>query len=442
MYRLRNLNNILGDHKELEKQTIFLADTDSLNDPLESYIKYYWQGDKIIWDNFFRHYILCLDTTIVLYQFAPDKMEDTKNDIPVHLMFSEQTDVYKEIIQRIFLNFKNDILMQNLISHLLDNYTKKIYKDNLYDILNLIEPYIQWYIIKEKNNNKIKEEILYNIKNKLDKNLQDILKKEDCSLETILKCTTALRQTSIYFNKFNLNDFNLKYIQALRKLSSCKIYIACFSEECSNVALWGYYANNHTGVCLKFKDFIKDNGNLYLKLKNPINNEIRDYKLNKVIYKPNDKEVNFFTNIGVLPMGILTNNWYYDENHNSSEYFLQMRGDKGILDEWRKKYWDNIDNCICYKLSDWKNEKECRISLVDTFHRFKDENSRVFNYDFNDLEAIIFGMRTPIKERMKIINIIRKKCKENNRDSFDFYEMKYNDVNFEFKPHKLYINIK
>lgn len=52
MYRLRNLNNILGDHKELEKQTIFLADTDSLNDPLESYIKYYWQGDKIIWDNF------------------------------------------------------------------------------------------------------------------------------------------------------------------------------------------------------------------------------------------------------------------------------------------------------------------------------------------------------------------------------------------------------
>lgn len=119
-----------------------------------------------------------------------------------------------------------------------------------------------------------------------------------------------------------------------------------------------------------------------------------------------------------------------------------MRGDKGILDEWRKKYWDNIDNCICYKLSDWKNEKECRISLVDTFHRFKDENSRVFNYDFNDLEAIIFGMRTPIKERMKIINIIRKKCKENNRDSFDFYEMKYDDVNFEFKPHKLYINIK
>lgn len=58
------------------------------------------------------------------------------------------------------------------------------------------------------------------------------------------------------------------------------------------------------------------------------------------------------------------------------------------------------------------------------------------------MEAIIFGMRTPIKERMKIINIIRKKCKENNRDSFDFYEMKYDDVNFEFKPHKLYINIK
>ena len=114
--------------------------------------------------------------------------------------------------------------MQNLINHLLDNYTKKIYKDNLYDILNLIEPYIQWYIIKERNNNNIKEEILYNIKNKLDKNLQNILKK-NCSLEPILKCTTVLRQTSIYFNEFNLNDFNLKYIQALKKLTSWNIYI-------------------------------------------------------------------------------------------------------------------------------------------------------------------------------------------------------------------------
>jgi hypothetical protein len=435
MYRLRNLNNILGDHKELEKQTIFLADTDSLNDPLESYIKYYWQGDKIIWDNFFRHYIICLDTTIALYQLAPDKMEDTKNDIPVHLMFSEQTDVYKEIIQRIFLNFKNDVLMQNLINHLLDNYTKKIYKDNLYDILNLIEPYIQWYIIKERNNN-IKEEILYNIKNKLDKNLQNILK-ENCSLEPTLKCTTVLRQTSMYFN-----EFNLKYIQALRKLTSWNIYIACFSEECSNVALWGYYANNHTGVCLKFKDFIKDNGKLYFKLKNSIDNRFNDYKLDKVIYKPNDREVNFFTNISVLSIGVLTNNWYCDENNNISKYFYQMKGDKGDLDEWRKKYWDNIDNCICHKLSDWKNEREYRISLVDSFHEFKDKNSRAFNYDFNDLEAIIFGMRTPIKERIEIINIIRKKCKENNRESFDFYEMKYDDVNFEFKPHKLYINIK
>ena len=119
-----------------------------------------------------------------------------------------------------------------------------------------------------------------------------------------------------------------------------------------------------------------------------------------------------------------------------------MKGDKEDLDEWRKKYWDNIDNCICHKLSDWKNEKEYRISIVDSFHDFEDKNSRAFNYDFNDLEAIIFGMRTPIKERIEIINIIRKKCKENNRDSFDFYEMKYDDVNFEFKPHKLYINIK
>ena len=38
---------------------------------------------------------------------------------------------------------------------------------------------------------------------------------------------------------------------------------------------------------------------------------------------------------------------------------------------------------------------------MDSFHDFEDKNSRAFNYDFNDLEAIIFGMRTPIKERIR-----------------------------------------
>ena len=82
---------------------------------------------KIIWDNFFRHYIICLDTTIALYQLAPDKMEDTKNDIPVHLMFSEQTDVYKEIIQRIFLNFKNDVFNAKFNK----SFIRQLYKENI-----------------------------------------------------------------------------------------------------------------------------------------------------------------------------------------------------------------------------------------------------------------------------------------------------------------------
>lgn len=36
--------------------------------------------------------------------------------------------------------------------------------------------------------------------------------------------------------------------------------VCCFSETCENLLMWSHYSQNHTGVCLKFKQSIKDIG--------------------------------------------------------------------------------------------------------------------------------------------------------------------------------------
>ena len=51
--------------------------------------------------------------------------------------------------------------------------------------------------------------------------------------------------------------------------------------------------------------------------------------------------------------------------------------------------------------------------------------SRKVKYDFNDLEGIIFGIKTSNQDKEKIIDIIREKCLENGRKNFDFYNAEY-----------------
>jgi hypothetical protein len=60
LYRFRPLRRLL-DQNELLNQEIFFANPDNLNDPMEGFRDIFWQGDVIVWENLFRHYLLCLE---------------------------------------------------------------------------------------------------------------------------------------------------------------------------------------------------------------------------------------------------------------------------------------------------------------------------------------------------------------------------------------------
>ena len=57
-YPFRTTDALLGERDELRKQEIYFAPPDQLNDPMEGFKDVYWQGDRIVWTNLIRHYLL------------------------------------------------------------------------------------------------------------------------------------------------------------------------------------------------------------------------------------------------------------------------------------------------------------------------------------------------------------------------------------------------
>ena len=81
MYRFRSVENLIGDYQELEKQQIYCASLDELNDPLEGKMIYFWHGDRIVMENLFKHYLLCLDHVVFLAKLLKDDQGISKDDI-------------------------------------------------------------------------------------------------------------------------------------------------------------------------------------------------------------------------------------------------------------------------------------------------------------------------------------------------------------------------
>ena len=48
-YRFRSVEQLLGEYSELERQTIFFASLEDLNDPMEGFRDIVWHGDSILW---------------------------------------------------------------------------------------------------------------------------------------------------------------------------------------------------------------------------------------------------------------------------------------------------------------------------------------------------------------------------------------------------------
>ena len=448
MYRIRPLKKILGDFQELERQQIYFSPFDEQNDPLEGTVDMFWQGDIIVWKNFLCHYLLCLSYESFLLNFLKNSDDLLKNKkIPVQMSIKNFPPQYLEFFKKTKEDFFSKQAIINLLSFL-SNRKTPIRRDELLFYLKAINltalrsvtsihkenglhetPEVSKFL--QSNEDNI-EKYLYILENNIeDEKFDEFFKRLNSAIDQSIiisyeKMKSLLTENMLYF----LIDFSKDYLLQIDELVYKKWNIACFMSCCKNVSMWGNYGEGHKGVCLKFKAHNKG-GQYYLPIEGPIGVDsngkiidLIDMPFAKVEYGNDIIPVDFFRSLFTISVPTLYEEWYKDDMGNISACSDVLK--RVAIDKTEQRnYWDKFKKITTSKTIDWAEEKEYRLVYDSFFIDLSDKNDRMFKYNFNDLDGLIFGMRTPMMDKNKIIEILNKKCKEYRRKDFKLYQADY-----------------
>ena len=226
-------------------------------------------------------------------------------------------------------------------------------------------------------------------------------------------------------NELTLFDFTQAYVENLKNLPFPKWWVACFTGSYDNLSVWAKYADDHKGACLIFEDNLNWKSVKY-----------RITPFHQVSYENKLTEIDFFRSIGAGTVAEIMETWYTDEDGNRSECASHI-GDESEEAAWQKDYWDNFFRIITTKNRDWEYEQEYRVILYDIVRGIVEKDDHTLTYDFKSLKGIIFGMRTSTEDKLKLIEIIERKCKENNRTDFKFFQADYSPENGDIHKYEM-----
>ena len=437
-FRFRSMAALLGDYKELEKQTIYFANPEELNDPMEGIREIVWSGDRIVWTNLFRHYISWLNNAILGIKIAGG-VKELKLPILVGLrqLAPQGNDLFESIWNK-FFSMPN---IPEIITALAQSKCKITHKElefylrsiHTFSLNACFKSYFERGLVTEREASAwvdestgaihMSEMILKFIeaaeKIKTERDLDPFLsvfEQQYNTLKLIPKYGISPDSEGILEknNELVLFDFPDVYAEALKELPWPKWWTACFTKSYQNLVMWAQYGNDHKGVCLIFDD------NLNLEP-----NDHRMTNFRKVRYGSKPLDTDAFRSIGAGTVAEIMETWYTDQSGNRSECASHI-GNKDTETDWNKNYWDNFLRTITTKTEDWRHEQEYRIILYDIFvNGVASEDGPLLTYNFNSLKGIIFGIKTSKDDKREIIEIIQRKCQENNRTDFKFFQAYY-----------------
>ena len=394
IYRYRSLaNNYAFD--ELENDYFYCSELSKLNDPVENKFNLIFEGDEIDFRGLLKYYIFCfLEIVNGNMQFITfqdiTRYQELKSDV--------------EEMLNITLKKVDNIGIVNALEQVSKAQPLSLnYMILLFMIIHFISCFTVLDIFARKmgfiNNNQheiqLKEEITVNQIAALIHELQHWKDIPIIQLETRIYHIISSNHDYSDSPK-NLNDFPEFFCNNLYKLCLGEIFVCCFSEDCENQLMWSHYANSDTGICFKYKAQ-QENENQYV-----LNNQ---YRITKIQYTEKLEEIDFFSNIRMMP-GQNFRQFFYDEKQDKDR---ETAGNNMIKTGYP-----------CQKLTQWAYEKELRFiqhqqSLVD----------QKMTYDFSQLEGIILGEKISLENKYKIISIIKEKCKNQNRNEFEIYQRKW-----------------
>lgn len=274
-YRFRSVDRLIGigwEKEELQRQSIYFAHPDALNDPMEGYRDIYWQGDEIVWKNLFKHYLLCL-LEILTSLFAYD-LPISPEHIPV---FWSESDLPKGIFNGVVTKFFSYNAITCYVKKISER-SSPVYRDELLAYLTKIHPlavetiwsnYEEYGLIpkREVESPDFIKTIEKLLADSYFENIEAISKQHDGekqlrnffeqsyfdSQSDLIRRNNGLLGDNWKNKNLAFVDFPEVFIKKLELHVYPEWYTACFMSECTNSSVWGHYGDSHTGVCLVFK---------------------------------------------------------------------------------------------------------------------------------------------------------------------------------------------
>jgi hypothetical protein len=279
LYRIRPADALLDKYQELEKQQIYFASPDELNDPVEDYKDFFWSGDEIVWRNFLKHYLLSLklsfDITVLQGVDVPVNsstlpLVHSEDDLPaparakfleVSALFFSQEEIAK--FPQLLASRINAVRRNELMFHLMC-----VQRFALSAIFSIERNYglLEWVnqdfvdtIISNKDANF--PPIVTSI-NQLEAEHPDLTD----GTEKLFTLSAEMIQQVQLLNKYNnkgfadrigivtiVTDYPRIYLRQIDRLAYGRWFAACFMENCTNPSVWSHYGDAHKGICLKFR---------------------------------------------------------------------------------------------------------------------------------------------------------------------------------------------
>ena len=404
-----------------------------------------WKGDKVVWANFFGHFLWCLQVYHAVLQLEGQERELTNEDIRVTRVVTNLPDQhgYAHIdgfSDTVFHDASIDDIVASIGGRHVRYNEVVQYLEIVHSFaLSELERMFQDTEARPESESKARSSQLPQSILDLNDDLKNRFLGAARGMSDDLKLYARLRRpaprTVFERNAQKLIfDFPKSYLDRLNTLLYPKWYIACFSDDIGNSSMWSHYADKHRGVSLIFTtDDGESDESIALNCitgysstgaRHRVHRSLVPMKLHRVKYGTSRGEVDFFRSMGNVPKNELFTRWYTDHQGRVSG----LSHDVGKT-RWRNDYWVNFFPDITNKAADWSYEKERRLVLYGLLgDDLENEDDRKCTYEFPTLRGIVFGIRTPDETKKRIINILAEKCRLHSRSDFELHQAFYSHL--------------
>ncbi len=346
IYRFRSVDALIGIHKELYRQTCYLARPDELNDVAEDTVNVVWQGDAIVWPNLINYYWRSLAVSLNTGDvFLPGYHWLPRESLLEPLLARAETHAssFREICNPQYNRVLKD----------LTNRKKAVSGSELQTFLSKLIP-------------------------------------------------PALQRPGPLLEASTLRDFPKRFVQAMGKLLLSEWGLACFTKDFQNPYLWSAYADQHRGVCLVFdRKSLQD-------IEPP--EYTAEVELDDVRYEMTKPEIEFFANVPTLTLSeyerLFTDEngipsplcpFLPEDREKIGQARSQQRefSRENLLTKHRQ--WEAEQEVRMFCRSDWGGIMR------------EEPNRHTVQYPIRALKGIIFGERTEDDAKRDILEVILAK---------------------------------